>query len=295
VTPRTLAVAAITVALGGCSSPPPAAQVAGDSASAIVTPTASSPSPPVQRSRPTWRQIVHDPRSLLYAAAVHPGPEGFTLSAWWTLRRGNEVYSAIVTSDDRFESAHYENGSWAAWARHEPLAKRVPGPGVAAFKGLLASPVTSLDPGTRAFVAGGDGATLVPFQAVARSTGGGPWQGYVVPETRGDRAYDEGDLVLPDGRFLVLLGAWSSDRSRTRPGPEYHGLWISSGDDWVHYAPYRPSFMPVITASHPVVGIWAQPGVSRQAPVGLVVATTADNQLYVSTDGARTFHMIRAR
>jgi hypothetical protein len=116
----------------------------------------------------------------------------------------------------------------------------------------------------------------------------------VVPKTRGDQAYDEGDLVLPDGRFLVLLDAWSSDRGR-HAGPEYHGLWISNGDDWAHYAPYRPTFTRVLVASDAVVGIWTQPGASRQAPLGLVVAATRRNLLYVSTDGAENFHLVRAR
>lgn len=283
------------LALVGCASHPPAAQVADHSPSASRTPSSLTTGTSAPRLRPTLREIVHNATAALYAVVIRPGPDGYTVSAWWTLRRGNKVYDAIVTSDDGFESAHYEKGGWGAWAKHLPLAKIVPGPSVDAFRGLLASPVESLDPGTRAFVAGGDGATLLPFQAVARSTEGGTWEGYVVPKSHGDQAYDEGDLVLPDGRFLVFLGAWSSDRSWTKPGPEYHGLWISDGADWAHYTPYSPRFSPALTASDAVAGIWGQPGASRQAPLGLVVATTRENTLYASTDGAKTFHRVRAR
>lgn len=290
-----LALAAMVLALAACSSSRHDVQVAEDGPTASSAPAAPSTGTSPSRSRrPTLRQIVHDPKSTLYDVDLRPGPEGYTVSAWWALGRGNKVYDAIVTSDDRFESAHYEKGGWAAWAKYRPLATKVPGPGIAVFKGLLASPVESLKPGTRAFVAGGDGATLLPFDAVARSTYGGAWVGYRVPETRGDRAYDDGDLVLPDGRFLALLDAWSSDRRR-KPGPEYHGLWVSDGDDWSHYTPYSPTFRPALTASAPVDGIWAQPGASREAPTGLVVVTTSDNSLYVSTDGAKTFNEVRAR
>ena len=290
VRPHLLAVVAMLLALCGCSSPRPAAPVAAGSASASPRPTSSTPT-----TRPTLKQIVHDAKSTLYAVDVHRDAEGYTVSAWWALARENKVYGAIVTSDDRFESAHYERGGWAIWAKHQPLTKNVPAPGIEAFRGLLASPVKSLDPDTRAFVAGGDGATLLPFEAVARSRDGGDWEAYVVPKTHGDRAYDEGDLVLPDGRLLVLLDAWSSDRGWTRPGPEYHGLWISAGDDWASYTPYRPTFAPALRASDAVNRIEAQPSASGQAHRGLVVATTRDNTLYVSTDGAKSFHRIRAR
>lgn len=259
-----------------------------------VSPTRSA-EPTPSSNQPTLKQIVRNPKSTLYAVDVRPGPDGYNVAAWWALRRGNKVYEAIATSDDRFESAGYQRGSWTRWAKRQPPAKKVPGPAIAAFKGLITSPVESLAPGIRAFVGGGDGATLLPFQAVARSRQGGPWQAYVVPQTHGDQAYDEGDLVLPDGRFLVLINAWSSDRGPTKPGPEYHGLWVSAGEDWAKYTPYHPSFSPALGPSDQVASIQAEPGASRQAPHGFVVATTRENRVYVSTDGAQTFQEIRAR
>lgn len=238
---------------------------------------------------------MHGASASLYAVVVHPGPEGYTVSAWWMLERGDATYGAIVTSDDGFKDAAYERASQSAWARHAPAPKRVSAPSIDVFRGLLTSPVTSLAVGTRAFVAGGDGATLLPFQAVARSTDDAAWQGNVVPRTDGDRAYVEGAVVLPDRRLLALLGAWSSDRGPARPGPEYHGLWVSAGDDWSHYAPYRPTFSPALAQGGPVTSIDAQPGGSRRSAYGLVFATTRDNRLYVSADGAATFGEIRDR
>lgn len=241
------------------------------------------------------RRLVHDASAALQAVDVRRGPEGYAVSAWWTLNRKGHLQGAIATSDDGFASAHYEPGSRAGWARHNPPVTTAPPPALAAFRGLVTSPVASLDPRTRAFVGGGDGATLLPFDVVARSTHGGRWRAYVVPRTHGDRAYDDGDLVLPDGRLLVLLDAWSSDRGPARPGPEHHGLWTSAGDDWASYAPYRPVFSPVLGAADAVAGVEGRPAAGSEAPSGLVVATTRANLLYVSTDGARSFRRIRAR
>lgn len=295
-----LAAGAMMFAIAGCSSGSVNVPVAKDSpvgSQSLSTSTPNTPSPSsVANARPTLAQIVHDPKSTLYAVSIHPSSAGgYTVSAWWSLLRGNNVYDAIVTSDDRFASAHYEAGGWHNWAKYQTPTTKVPGPAIQAFKGLVASPVRSLAPETRAFVAGGDGATLLPFDAVARSVGGGGWQGFVIPKTHGDQAYDDGELVLPDGRFLALLNDWSSDRGWRKPGPEYHGLWISAGADWAHYKPFRPAFAPGLGASDAVNSITPQPSAGLHGLKGLVLATTRSNMLYVSTDGAATFRRVRAR
>lgn len=239
--------------------------------------------------------MVHDPKAMLYAADLAPGSDGLTVTTWWTLRRGDKSYAAIASSNDRFETAAYERGTWPSWAKQQPLTTQEPGPAIDAFRGLITARVKSLAPGIEAVVAGGDGATLLPFGAVARSADGGDWESYVVPLTHGDQAYTAGSVVLPDGRLLVLLDAWSSDRGWTRPGPEHHGLWVSARRDWARYTPYRPPFSPKLAASDRIASIDARPGVSRRAPHGLLFATTRENRLYVSTDGAHTFHEVRAR
>ncbi|HWU20082.1 MAG TPA: hypothetical protein VN088_01045 [Nocardioides sp.] len=255
---------------------------------------ASAPAPTVSRpAPPSLRQIVHDTRSRLDVVAVAPGPEGFTVSAWWSLRRGRRDVGAIVTSDDGFRSAHYERAGYRAWSRHAPAIK-VHRPHVPLLRHLIATPVVSLSPGLRAFTGGGDGATLYPFGAVARSVHGAPWVGYVVPPRDGDRAYQSGAAILPDGRFLVLLDAWSSDRG-AKPGPEHHGLWVSRGTDWTGFVPFRPVFSPPLGTSERIEMLQAARDGSRYAPHGFVYLMTSGGRVYVSTDDARTFTSIPAR
>ncbi|GAB4002833.1 hypothetical protein [Nocardioides ultimimeridianus] len=255
--------------------------------SAAPTPSVSHPAPP------SLRRVVHDPRSRLNTVAVAPGPQGFTVSAWWSLRQGRRDVGAIVTSDDGFRSAHYERAGYRAWSRHAPTIKG-PGPHIPAFRDLIATPVVSLSIGVRAFTGGGDGATLYPFGAVARSLHGAPWTGSAVPLHDGDRAYQSGAAVLPDGRFLVLLDAWSSDRG-AKPGPEHHGLWVSRGEDWTSFTPWRPVFAPPLRTSERIEMLQAARDGSRYAPHGFVYVMTSDSRVYVSTDDAHTFTRTPAR
>lgn len=115
-----------------------------------------------------------------------------------------------------------------------------------ALSPLLVATATSLAPGTRAVVAGGDGATLLPFEQVARDTGSG-WQTFDVPRLHGDEtAYVSGQVVLPDGRLVVALAAWSGDRAARRSRPPqwsdaHHGLWVTHGEDWSRWVPFTPT------------------------------------------------------
>ena len=160
----------------------------------------------------------------------------------------------------------------------------------------MVSDVFSLQDGTRAQQGGGDGATLDPFQRLARSVSGRPWRVFNVPERQGQRAYTSGQVVLPDGRLLALLNDWSGDRIG-RPSPLWHGLWLSNGSDWASYEPWQPTFTPALAATaqtrDPVEQIGAVLA-PRQTRPGVVWVATA-TELYISDDGARTFREFPAR
>jgi hypothetical protein len=142
-------------------------------------------------------------------------------------------------------------------------------------------------------IEGADGATLFPFVAVhrARSAGGAAFERVPLP---GDpRAYLSGEAVLPDGRLLVAIEAWSD----TAPGPEFvtpPGLYVSAGEDWSTYeevevgAPYaalddfQPSWLgTVVTADSVIVFLKAPPG--------------DQNAAYSSSDGGLTWRAVPGR
>jgi len=70
---------------------------------------------------------------------------------------------------------------------------------------------------------------------------------------------------------------------------------MSAGDDWSRYTPHHAVFSPDLAPSDRITSIDAEPGASRQAPHGLILATTSESRLYISTDRAQTFDEIRAR
>ncbi|GAB2983509.1 hypothetical protein [Nocardioides montaniterrae] len=148
------------------------------------------------------------------------------------------------------------------------------------MKGLMAMAVPSLDPDVRIFIGGGDGATLLPFHTVAVSVKGKDWQTFVMPKIHGARGYTEGSAVLPDGRLLVLLNSWSSDRGWRHLGPQHHGLWISQDGSWARYAPYAATFQPALVAPDRIDGLVVR---------GRTLVALASSGRYVSTDDGRTF------
>ena len=84
--------------------------------------------------------------------------------------------------------------------------------------------------GAMTVLTGGDGATLLPFGSMHRSRDGGrTWEDI---DVRSDpRAYVGLVAVLPDGRLLVDVLAWSDQRIN-RMGSRPVGLHVSDGDDW---------------------------------------------------------------
>ena len=246
--------------------------------------------PPVPRSTTSGssrtsgpQSIVDDPQARLVDVRLSRSDDGVRVVAWW--QRGMD--NAIAISDDGFESAEYR-----LWTKgwYDPDAKTQAAADGPAVPGLLPWRAASLLPGVRGVVGGGDGATLFPFQEAARSTdGGSTWTRYEIPTVTDARAYTSGQVVLPDGRLLALLDAWSDDHGR--PSAHFHGLYVSSGDDWSTYRPYRPTFTPSPTDRPRGFS----PLVSLQAGHGVAWSMTWDGELYVSTDGAETFRQVPTR
>lgn len=274
---RTLILPLVVVAVltGGCGSEVPAAR------------------PDATVSRPRPEEVVSDPRSVLLDAVVVPRAGGLRVVAWWgCVEQACRGRRAIATSDGG-ATASYEPWSQRAWTAYADRSV-VAAPEVPALAGLLQQPVTSMvaggAEGIHVVVAGGDGATLMPFEAAARSTDhGGSWETYDV--VLGDElGYQSGVVGLADGRLLVLLDHFS-DETLARPADRWHGLWASDGTDWSSYAPYRPSFDPPLL---PAPAGWS-PLVALEARQDVSWVRTWDSRLYVSTDDARTFREVRAR
>ena len=152
---------------------------------------------------------------------------------------------------------------------------------------LLAGPIVSLAARVDAVVGGGDGATLFPFEQVARWRSGDDVRTYRVDHPDGVMGYSSGSVVLSDGRLLTLLADWS-DGTLKRPNGRHHGLWGSHGEDWAAYAPTEPVFSPPLVA--PPRGKSPLTSLAASAdPDPVVWVQTWDLKVYVSTDGAATF------
>jgi hypothetical protein len=83
--------------------------------------------------------------------------------------------------------------------------------------------------------AGGDGATFLPFGSMHRTRDGGrTWEDL---DVRSDpQAYVGAMAVLPDGRLVVDVLAWSDQRIN-RMGSRPVGLHVTDGDDWAELLP----------------------------------------------------------
>jgi hypothetical protein len=240
----------------------------------------------------TPEETVLDSRSRLLDAVVRPTEDGFDVAAWWgCVEQGCQGRRAIATSSDGFATAAYKKWSRRKWEMHSPMPTR---PSVPAFEGLAQDSAPSLvegEFGAQVVIAGGDGATLKPFQKVARSADHGEtWAVYDVAPIDGQMAYHYGGVGLADGRLLVLLDHFTDDGPNA-PADRPHGLWISDGIDWTTYAPQRATFSPTLTPT--AVG-WSEI-IDLDATPGVISVRTWDSKLYVSTDGAVRFLEIRAR
>ncbi|KRF35967.1 hypothetical protein ASG94_00230 [Nocardioides sp. Soil805] len=294
-----LVVAALTAACG----PGGAAQGGGGShgpapeGRRAAAPLPSSAQSAATVARPTPQEISLDERSVLLDVVVTPRPDGLRVVSWWgcveTGCRGRRAIATVATSDDGLTTASYEPWSRRRWQAYAGARDAVPS--VPALDGLLQQPVRSMAPGgaegTQVVVAGGDGATLLPFEVAARTTDhGGSWETYDVDLGGEVLAYQSGAVGLADGRLLVLLDHFS-DETLARPADRWHGLWASDGGDWSTYAPHRAEFEPPLG---PAPGGWS-PVVALDARQDVAWVRTWDSRLYVSRDDAATFRQVRAR
>lgn len=284
--------------LSGCFAPgkssPVRPALATDAVPAGVPARVPGATAPVRLSP---EEVVRASGARLASVHVTRAGTGLRVAAWWELSvNASRLKRAIVVREPGGVTS-YERWSrrrWSDLASLEPVPARIP----ADLEGLLVDEAVSLRPHVSALMGGGDGATLFPFQKVARSVdGGSTWTSYDVSEVGGERGFVNGAVVLPDGRLLALLGAWSGDR-RNRPSSQHHGLWVSAGDDWSSYRPIEPVVTPAprppsggyLAAWSSRESLWASP-----ARGGVIWVQSWDDRLYVSVDGADSFAEVAAR
>ena len=157
---------------------------------------------------------------------------------------------------------------------------------------LMPMPLVSLASGVDAVAGGGDGATLFPFEQVARLWSPDDVSAYRVEEQDGATGFASGAVVLSDGRVLALLADSSDDRGS--PSSRHHGLWVSDGDNWASYTPLEPVFSPPLPA--PTAGTPPLRALAASVdPDPVIWVQTSDDRVYVSTDDAATFTELRIR
>ena len=238
----------LALVASGCSSDPSAP--APPTVTAAGSPTVSAAPSAWRQPRPLSPERVVGPYAasrLVDVVLVRRGDTWDATSSWSSTWPGHEGERAILVTDRSGSRAlRWTQARAIALLSSSPprdtRAERVLAP-------LLVATATSLAPGTRAVVAGGDGATLLPFERVARDTGSG-WEVFDVPRLFGDEmAHVSGQVVLPDGRLLVDLPAWSGDRFARGKRPAiwsraHHGLWVSDPEDWSSWEPFTPRTAP---------------------------------------------------
>lgn len=149
-------------------------------------------------------------------------------------------------------------------------------------------------PESMTILAGSDGATLFPFEELHRSRDGGrTWE--VVDVRTEPQAYAGGEAVLPDGRLLVNVMAWSDQRAN-RPSSRPVGLYISEGDDWARLSPAEVGAPFVVGDSEKsnleLLGFSAA---ATGTSVYAVDRSGDPGEVFRSRDGGATWEPLRAR
>ncbi|KQZ75263.1 hypothetical protein [Nocardioides sp. Root151] len=194
--------------------------------------------------------------------AAHPIPLPSGVATW---QQDGERISFL---DYNGPTARWTDDGGATWSSHPLDAEN-----------LLTQLVPSADPDRHAVVAGGDGATLFPFNVVHRWDGDGAVQRF--DQSSSPQAYIAHQAVLPDGRLLIDVEDWSDGDAPT-------GLHVSAGDDWTRFTPVRLG-APFDREPAQVLGIQAHHGVLT------IDAVTADGAVHRSTDAGATWQPLVVR
>jgi hypothetical protein len=138
-----------------------------------------------------------------------------------------------------------------------------------------------------------DGATLFPFVATWRSADAGrSWERAIpsIEGAAGDTAYISGTVVLPDGRLLVCVEAWSDER-RGRPSTHPYGLYVSNGTDWSSFSPVsQPTPTDVETGAFvSIVGSEFSGGTAR------VYLKVGSDRIYATVDAGASWEQVSVR
>ena len=154
---------------------------------------------------------------------------------------------------------------------------------------LMVGMIPSGDDSVQAVQVGGDGATYFPWDHVLKSTDGRTWTSYDGPT--GPRAYADPVAVLPDGRLVLDVHAWSDERG-SRPSP--HPLGLYAGADWGGLSPVRLSGPFASQDPHTFDPTTFDVAVTTRS-VTLYAQTPEQTGVVASTDGGMTWHSVRAR
>jgi hypothetical protein len=216
---------------------------------------------------------------------VHPLslPEGRNLDLE---QSGGALFGTVDTSHAQEVVVTTDDGG-ATWGG---------GAALPSFPNDLLQSIPSTDPGVMAWLVGGDGATLFPFDKVLRSTDGGV-NFETFEESPDPMAYVSFGLVLPDGSLLVNLDAWSDD-DPGEPGRHHPGLYRSNGTDWGDLIPVESTYpegtdLELLRATPPEIVDW------HVGDSGEVVlwgwAPGINTPMMMSTDSGRTWTESAAR
>ncbi len=167
--------------------------------------------------------VEHDPRETSFLATDPAGGTAHPVPVPADTAQLEQLPSGQLRAITRRHTYAWSEDGGATWTES-----------ASALDGALVQSFVTSAPGEHVLVGGGDGATLFPFGEIRRLDDQDSWS--VTDLDRSPTAYIGVTAVLPDGRFLADVDAWSDNRrlgGRLRGTPP--GLYVSEGDDWASY------------------------------------------------------------